>query len=80
MKKLIYIVCGLAIFFVCCLVGLLLYTVASFEFKKNYDKTAAARAARHNKPDANPFQQSEEEINKILDSINDKKNIDEQKI
>lgn len=46
MKKLIYIVGGLAIFFVVSLCGLFLWFMAKSEFKKNSDQTAPARAAR----------------------------------
>ena len=78
MKKLIYVVCGIAFFAVASLIGLVLYLVTKSEVDKNRSKTEAARKARWERKDIDLTGKSEEEINKALDQLNEKKNDENQ--
>lgn len=77
MKKLVYIVAGMAFFFVVCLIGLVLYLSTSLELTRNRDKTAAAREKRwsHKKTSESLDLdgKTEAEINQALDNLNSKK-------
>jgi hypothetical protein len=74
MKKILYIVGGVAVFFVIALFGLLWYTLSKMELDSNRAKTANARAARHQKTEPQIDPSNEDQVNKLLDDINDKKN------
>jgi flagellar basal body-associated protein FliL len=80
MKKIIYIVAGLALFFVAGLIGLFLWFLAKSEFKKNLEQTAPARAARWAKKEVQPPQteKTAESVNENL-TLNqaDEKKIDD---
>lgn len=77
MKKLAYVVAGLALFFVLALVGLVLYLTGKSELDKNRSKTEAARSKRwaekNSATDNLVDLGSETEVNKLLDSINQAK-------
>lgn len=77
MKKLFYIVAGLAFFFVLALIGVTLWIFTKSEFEKNSARTSKAREARWQKKDLKPADlegKSEDEVNKILDQLNENKN------
>lgn len=77
MKKLVYVVGGLAFFFVVSLIGIVLYLVTKAELEVNRGKTAAARAKRWDRERANGSLnlegKTEEEINQALDNLNKSK-------
>lgn len=80
MKKLVYLVAGLAFFFVAALIGLVLYCSTALELSRNRDKTAAAREKRwaHKKSDSlNLEGKTEDEINQALDNLNKSNNENE---
>lgn len=73
MKKLLYVIGGLAILFVAGLFLLMWYMLSRSEFEANRNKTAPARAARWPEK-KEPDPSNEKEVNKFLDGINEQKN------
>ena len=76
MKKIVYLVAGMAFFFVVALIGLVLYLSTTLELSRNRDKTAAAREKRWaHKKDPRILDldgKTEDEINQALDNLNTK--------
>jgi hypothetical protein len=74
MRKVVYVVGGLAFFFVVALIGIVLYLVTKSELEFNRNKTAAARAKRWERNGSiNLEGKSEAEINDALDKLNETK-------
>lgn len=79
MRKLIYIICGLAFFFVAGLIAIVLYLVTTQETDKNRKKTEAARQARWANRPLIPDTASQADIDRALDELNQNKKNDEDK-
>lgn len=77
MKKIVYVVAGLAFFFVVALIALVLYLSTSLQLQKGRAMTAPARANRWPKKTSENLDlegKSEDEINQALDDLNKKQN------